>query len=152
MKDFKYANSILGVLFFVLGAWCYWESGEYVPWVEMEGQMGAHIFPRLFAGALMFLSALMIFMDVKQFTKATIISFDGIGVVFVIAVLCFAFWYFIPIVGFLSTATLFVCIITAIATRKLRIFDYISVVVVLSFIYFIFANLLKVPLPRGFFI
>jgi hypothetical protein len=152
MKNFKYVNSLLGVALFFLGFWCFGKSGEYVPIVEMEGQIGAHVFPRLFAGAFMFLSALMVFLDVKRFTKATRVSFEGIGIVFIVSLLCFAFWYCIPVTGFLSVAILFACLVTTVATRKIRFFDLFTVSLIVCVVYFIFANLLKVPLPRGFFI
>jgi hypothetical protein len=152
VKDFKYTNSLLGVLLFLLGFWCFLKSGEYVPVMEMEGQIGAHVFPRLFSGALMFLSALMIFLDVKKFTKTTNVSFEGIGVVCIVSLLCFAFWYCIPVTGFLSVAILFVCLISTVVTRKIRLYDLFTVVLVACVIYFIFVNLLRVPLPGGFLI
>jgi hypothetical protein len=43
-------------------------------------------------------------------------------------------------------------VLTFLATRKIRPLDLVSVVVVTGLIYFVFATLLKVPLPHGFFI
>ncbi|MDR1621871.1 MAG: tripartite tricarboxylate transporter TctB family protein [Synergistaceae bacterium] len=152
MKNFKYVNSVLGAILFLFGIWCFVKSGEYVPLIEMEGQVGANVFPELFSGALMFLAALMVILDVKNFTKPTFVSFESFGIVAVISVLCFVFWYCIPKAGFLFSACIFTCVLTFLATRKIRPLDLVSVVVVTGLIYFVFATLLKVPLPHGFFI
>jgi hypothetical protein len=152
MKDFKYVNTTLGAALFALGLWCFAQAGEYVPLIEMEGQIGAQVFPQLFAGVLMFLSALMALLDVKKFTKATLVSFEGIGIVALISLLCFLFWYLIPLVGFLAVACGFVCLTTVLATRRIRPADLLILVAVTGTIYFVFANLLRIPLPRGFFV
>jgi hypothetical protein len=152
MKNFKYVNTALGIGLFLFGMGCFVKSGEYVPLIEMEGQIGAHIFPELFSGALMFLAALMVILDVKKFTKPTFGSFENFGIVAMISVLCFAFWYCIPKGGFLFSACVFACLLTFLATRKVRPLDLVSVIGVTGIIYFVFNTLLKVPLPRGFFI
>jgi hypothetical protein len=152
MKNFKYINSVLGMILLFFGVWCLVTSGDYVPLIEMEGQIGAHVFPELFSRVLMFLGALMVFLDVKKYTKPTLVSFEGFGIVAVIGVLCFAFWYCIPKVGFLFSACIFTCLITFLVTRKIRPSDLVSVVIVTGVIYFVFSTLLKVPLPLGFFI
>jgi hypothetical protein len=152
MKNFKYANTVLGIILFLFGIWCFVTSGEYVPLIEMEGQVGANVFPELFSGVLMFLAALMMFLDVKKYTKPTFVSFEGFGIVVVISVLCFIFWYCIPKGGFLFSSCVFTCLLTFLATRKVRPLDLASVAVVTGLIYFVFATLLKVPLPHGFFI
>jgi hypothetical protein len=118
--------------------------------MEIDGQVGAHAFPQLFAVALMVLSALMALLDLKKLTKPTTASFAGIGAVAVTAGLCYAFWYFLPEVGFLIMAPLFACTVTAITTRRFRIMDMIPVLLVVFAVYFVFANLLKVPVPAGF--
>jgi hypothetical protein len=68
----------------------------------------------------------------------------------VTAGLCYAFWYFLPEAGFLVLAPLFACIITVITTRRFRIMDMVPVLIVVFAVYFVFANLLKVPVPKGF--
>ena len=150
MKNFRYMNSVLGVCLFVFGYLIFREAAEYVPDIEIEGQVGAHAFPQLFAGVLMFLAALMALLDMKKLTKATTASFAGIGAVTVTAGLCYAFWYFLPEVGFLVLAPLFACIITVITTRRFRIMDMVPVLLIVFAVYFVFANLLKVPVPKGF--
>ena len=150
MKNFRFMNSLLGVLLFVFGWFVYGEAGNYVPDIEIEGQVGAHAFPQLFSVALMVLSTLMILLDLKKLTKATTAYFAGISAVAVTTALCFAFWYYLPEAGFLVLAPLFACSVTVITTRRFRIMDMVPVLLVVFAVYFVFANLLKVPVPRGF--
>ncbi len=150
MKNFRYINSVLGVCLFAFGFLIFREAGNYVPEIEIDGQVGAHAFPQLFAVALMVISALMALLDLKKLTKPTTASFAGIGAVAVTAGFCYAFWYFLPEVGFLIMAPLFACTVTAITTRRFRIMDMIPVLLVVFAVYFVFANLLKVPVPAGF--
>ncbi len=74
----------------------------------------------------------------------------GIGAVAVTAGLCYAFWYFLPEVGFLIMAPLPPCTVTAITTRRFRIMDMIPVLLVVFACTSYSPNLLKVPVPAGF--
>lgn len=121
---------------------------EFTTMEDVMG-VGAEVFPRVFARALMVLAVLLSIAGFRSDPTAKKPSFKGIQWAALMAALCFTFVFFLPYFGYLLLSPIFAVCATAIATRRFRLWDMVPVLGIVIGIYVIFAYLLRVPVPQG---
>ena len=118
---------------------------------SMEDVMGvgAEVFPRVFARAMIILAVLLTISGMRGDPNRKRPSFVGIHWAGLMAALCFVFVALLPTFGYLLLSPVYAVCATVIATKEFRVKDMIPVLGIVFGIYFIFAYLLNVPVPHG---
>lgn len=142
------ADFYIGVGLFAFSVIVHSLALEFTTMEEVIG-VGAEVFPRVFARALMVLAVLLAVMGLRGDPKAKKASFKGIHWAALMAALCFAFVALLPYFGYLILSPVFAVLATALATRRFKVRDMIPVLGIVIGIYVIFAYLLRVPVPHG---
>ena len=148
MKTQPVADTWIGVGLFVFAVIVHQYALDFTSMEDVAG-VGAEVFPRVFARALMVLAACLTFSSLLRPGGQKPPSFAGLFRVLTMAALCYLFLYLLPLVGYALLSPLFAMGATIIATRRFRLWDQVPVLAVVAGIYVIFNWLLKVPLPKG---
>lgn len=121
---------------------------EFTTMEDVSG-VGAEVFPRVFARALMVLAVLLAISGLRGDPQRPKPSFAGLPWAALMATLSFAFVALLPIFGYLLLSPVYAVLATTIATRRFRVRDMVPVLAIVLGIYIVFAHLLKVPVPHG---